>query len=252
MGSNNFGLQELAELVPRESALSVTMVAPNINQFIAALPARERRQVLRLSEPVDLVFGAVLCEAVAPLQYAYFPLTSLISLSAVTGDHQPLGMAMIGNEGLLGATLALGIHSVRLRSMVYGSGLALRLAAPRLLRLLQDSPGLSSSLMLHSLTLMGQLLQTAACNSFHEVEMRLARWLLMTDDRSDSEHLHLTHQFLADLLGVQRSAVTIAAGRLHSRKIINYTRGHISILSRSGLEDACCECYATTIINNEQ
>lgn len=232
--------------------MSVTLVAPNINQFIAALPAREGRQLLKLSEPVELVFGAVLGEADAPLQYAYFPLTSLISLSAVTGDHQPLGMALIGNEGLLGATLALGIHGARLRSMVYGSGLALRMAAPQFLRLIQDSPGLSSSLMFHSLALICQLLQTAACNSFHEVEMRLARWLLMTDDRSDSDHMHLTHQFLADLLGVQRSAVTIAAGRLQNRKIINYTRGHISILSRAGLEAASCECYGSTIISNEK
>jgi len=223
--------------------LSVTITAPGINQLIAGLPLKERRQVLRLSEPVDLVFGTVLCEADVPLQYAYFPLTSLISLSAITPDHQPLGMAMIGNEGLLGSTLALGVHSARLRSVVYGSGLALSLTATQLRRVLHDSPGLSSALMRHSLALMGQLLQTAACNSFHEVEMRLARWLLMTDDRSSAERFHLTHQFLADLLGVQRSAVTIAAGRLQSKKIIGYTRGQITILSRSGLEAVSCECY---------
>ena len=227
--------------------MSVPLTESHINQLIAGLPSKERLQILRLSEPIDLVFGAVLCEADAPLHYAYFPLTCLISLSAVTRDHLPLGLAIIGKEGLLGATLALGIHTARLRSVVYGSGLALKLSAPQLLRLLHDSPGLSSSLMFHSLTLIGQLLQTGACNSFHEVEMRLARWLLMTDDRSGSEHLRLTHQFLADLLGVQRSAVTIAAGKLQSRKIINYTRGQISILSRAGLEAAACECYAATL-----
>ena len=224
--------------------MSVTIASPKINQLIEGLPSKERRQILRLSEPVNLVFGTVLCEADALLQYAYFPLTSLISLSAITKDHQPLGVAMIGNEGLLGATLALGVHTVRLRGMVHGSGSALRLTAPRLRRLLRDSPRLSSVLRRHAYVLMGQLLQTATCNSFHEVEMRLARWLLMTDDRSSSEQLHFTHQILADLLGVQRSAVTIAAGRLQDRKLIDYARGQISIRSRSGLEAASCECYA--------
>jgi CRP-like cAMP-binding protein len=223
--------------------LSASLALPETNQLIAGLPPRERRRLLQLSEPVELAFGAVLCEADAPLRHAYFPLTSMISLSAVIPGHHPLGLAVIGNEGVLGATLVLGVHTERLRALVFGSGVALRLTAKLLRRELRDSPGLSSSLMRHSLELMGQLLQTAACNSFHEVEMRLARWLLMTDDRSNLARFRLTHQFLADLLGVQRGAVTIAAGRLQSRKIINYTRGQINILSRSGLEAASCECY---------
>ena len=224
--------------------MSATKEAPKINQLIAGLPANERRQILRLSEPVDLVFGAVLCQAGAFLQYAYFPLTSLISLGVITSDHKPLGVAMIGNEGVLGATLALDIHTVRLRAVVHGSGAALSLPAPQLRRLLRSNPGLSGVLRRYSYVLMGQLLQTAACNSFHEVEMRLARWLLMTDDRSHSKQFHFTHQFLANLLGVQRSAVTIAAGRLQDQKLISYARGRIRILSRSALEAATCECYA--------
>ncbi len=227
----------------QENGLSVTSTPLKINQLIAGLPAKERLQILRLSEPVDLVFGAVLCEADAALQYAYFPLTSLISLSAITSDHRPLGMAIIGNDGVLGATLALGANSIRLRGVVYGSGAALSLSAPQVRLLLRDSPGLSGAFRRYCDVLMGQTLQTAACNSFHEVEKRLARWLLMTDDRSHSVPFRLTHQFLADLLGVQRSAVTIAAGRLQDKKLIAYVRGKISILSRNGLEAASCECY---------
>jgi CRP-like cAMP-binding protein len=223
------------------------MDAPEVNQLIAGLPLKERQRLLRLSNTVDLVGGAVLCEADQPFQHAYFPLTGLISLVATTSDHQPLGLAMIGNEGLLGATLALGVSTPRLRAVVHGSGVALRVSAQQLRDELRQSPGLLRTLQRYSYVLMGQLLQTAACNSFHEVEMRLARWLLMTDDRATTDGFQLTHQILADLLGVQRSAVTIAAGKLQRKKIIGYARGRVTILSRSGLEAASCECYGMQV-----
>ncbi|MDT8320423.1 MAG: Crp/Fnr family transcriptional regulator [Xanthomonadales bacterium] len=196
---------------------------------------------------MELVAGTILCEADEPFKYAYFPLTSLISLVAATSGHSPLGLAMIGSEGLLGATLAMGINTPRLRAVVHGSGTALRVSAAPMRRMLRESPGLVHALHRYSYVLMGQLVQTAACNSFHDVETRLARWLLMTDDRATSDGFHLTHQMLADLLGVQRSAVTIAAGKLQHKKIIGYTRGYVSILSRIGLEAASCECYAKQV-----
>ena len=208
---------------------------------------KERQRILRSSETVDLVAGAVLCEVDEPFQHAHFPLTGLISLVAVTSDHQPLGLAMIGKEGILGATLALGVNTPRLRAVVHGSGVALRVSAPQMRRMLREGPGLLRTLQRYSYVLMGQLLQTAACNSFHEVEMRLARWLLMTDDRAGTDQFQLTHQVLADLLGVQRSAVTIAAGKLQRKKLIGYARGHITILSRGGLEAASCECYGMQV-----
>lgn len=124
-----------------------------------------------------------------------------------------------------------------------GPGAALRVSAPQMRRMLPSNPGLSRTLQRYYYVLMGQFFQTAACNSFHQVEQRLARWLLMTNDRSLTDHVQLTHQMLADLLGVQRSAITIAAGKLQRKKLIGYARGQVSILSRSGLEDACCECY---------
>jgi CRP-like cAMP-binding protein len=208
------------------------------------LPVKERQRILRLGTSVELVAGTMLCEVDEPFKHAHFPLTGLISLVVVTSGHQPLGLAMIGKEGVLGATLALGINTPRLRAVVHGSGTALRVSASQMKLMLGEGSHLFHTLQRYSYVLMGQFLQTAACNSFHEVEMRLARWLLMTDDRATTDGFQLTHQVLADLLGVQRSAVTIAAGKLQRKKIIGYARGHVSILSRVGLEDASCECYA--------
>lgn len=231
----------------RKIGLSDTISKTESNQLIAGLPENESRLLLQLCEPVDLIFGSELCEVQTPLQHAYFPLSGWISLISATSDHQPLGVAMIGNEGVLGASLALGVSKPRLRGVVHGPGVGLRITASQLRRLLRDSPALQSALRRYAYVLMGQLVRTATCNSFHEVEMRLVRWLLMTHDRASSEVLPLTHRLLADLLGVQRSAVTIAAGKLQRKKLIGYSRGQIRILSRNGLEDACCECYGVQI-----
>lgn len=227
--------------------MSQTDLIPAFNRLIAGLPARQRQVMLTTCEPVVLLFGTTLCEPDELLEYIFFPLSCLISLVASTSDHQPLGVAMIGNEGVLGATLVLGIDTERLRAVVYGSGACLRMPVAQLLRILRESPGLERSLKRYSFVTMGQLLRTATCNSFHEVEMRLARWLLMTDDRTSSEPFPLTHQCLADLLGVQRSAVTIAAGKLQRKKLIEYVRGQVSIVSRKGLELIACECYELQI-----
>ena len=227
----------------RERGSSDSPEAHAINQLIASLPVKEQRRILQLGKTVDLVDGAVLCEVDEPLQNVYFPLSGLIWLLAISRDHEPLGLAMIGNEGLVGSTLALGIKTPRLRAVVHGPAVALRVTAPQLRRLLRTNPGLSRTLQRYCYVLMGQFFQTAACNSFHQVEKRLARWLLMTNDRGLTDQYPLTHQMLADLLGVQRSAITIAAGKLQRKKLISYARGHVNVLSRSGLEAACCECY---------
>ncbi len=194
-----------------------------------------------------MAFGSVLCEADHPYQYVYFPLTGFISLVAVVDRHQPLELGLIGNEGMLGASLLLGVPNAPLRAVVQGTGTALRMSAKQLRSELDDSPALQKAMGRYLYVLMAQLSQTTVCTRFHEVEARLARWLLMTHDRAHADNFHLTHQFLADMLGVQRSAVTIAAGVLQSRMLIRYTRGQIHILSREGLEATSCECYAAVI-----
>ncbi len=203
--------------------------------------------MLKSCTTVEMTFGETLCEAEQPFEHVYFPLKGFISLVAKLDDHPALEMGLIGNEGMLGATLLLDVDAVPLRGVVQGAGNALRMTASELRKQLRESPTLTRTLGRYLYVLMAQLSQTAACTRFHEIRPRLARWLLMTHDRSHGDGFHLTHEFLADMLGVQRSAITIAAGGLQRRKLIRYTRGHITILNRRGLEAASCECYAAVM-----
>jgi CRP-like cAMP-binding protein len=214
-----------------------------VNRLIGGLPQKDQNRILERCEPVDLVFGTILCEPGEPYQHIYFPLAGFISLVAAVAGHQPLEMGLIGNEGMLGSTVVLGVNTVPLRGVVQGSGSALRLTAAQLRRELSLCPALRTTLNRYLFVLMAQLSQSTACTRFHEVDARLARWLLETHDRAHANHFHLTHSFLADMLGVRRSAVTIAAGALQRKKLICYSRGQISILDRKGLETATCECY---------
>jgi len=214
-----------------------------VNRLIAGLPRKERKRLLDHCEIVDLAFGEILCESDKPVTHAYFPVTAFISQLTTITAHPPLEMGLIGNEGMLGATLILGVNNAPLRAMVQGGGTALRIASQELRRDLSECPSLLRTINRYLYVTMTQLAQTAACNHFHEIEPRLARWLLMTHDRAHSDHFHLTHEFLADMLGVRRSGITVAAGALQGRSLIGYTRGEISILNRSGLEAAACECY---------
>lgn len=227
--------------------MSVRTPEPVANRLLEGLPHKARNRILEHCESVSLSFGTILCEPERPILYVYFPLTGFISLVASVGGHPPLEMGLIGNEGMLGVTLVLGVESARLRGVVQGSGTALRMSVPRFLRELRDSPALRRTLNRYLFVLFAQLSQTAACTRFHEIRARLARWLLLTHDRSQADSFHLTHQYLADMLGVQRSAITIAAGALQKKKLIRYTRGEIDVLDRRGLEAESCECYEAVI-----
>lgn len=216
---------------------------PVVNLLLGGLPRKERTRILLDCETVELLFGSILCEADQPFRYLYFPLNGFISLVTTLGAHRPLELGLIGNEGMLGATLALGVNTAPSRAVVQGSGSALRISATRLRQLLLECPRLLQALKRYLYVSLTQLAQNAACGHFHEVEPRLARWLLMTHDRAHADCFHLTHEYLADMLGVRRSGVTIAAGALQARQLIHYSRGQISILNRPGLEAAACECY---------
>jgi CRP-like cAMP-binding protein len=227
--------------------VAATTAVRVVNRLIDGLPREARNRILKLCEPVDLAFGDILCEADQRLRYVYFPLTGFISLVATVGGHPPLEIGLIGNEGMLGVTLVLGVSAARLRGIVQGRGTALRMTATQLRNELRSSRSLRRTLNRYVFVLLAQLSQTTACTRFHEIKARLARWLLLTHDRAHADHFYLTHQYLADMLGVQRSAVTIAAGALQRKKLIRYTRGEISILNRRGLEAASCECYLAVI-----
>ena len=223
-----------------------------VNRLIDGLSAETRKRIRKLCAPVELAFGTVLCEANQPLRHVYFPLTGFISLVAIVNDHPPLEIGLIGNEGMLGATLALDVTSARLRGIVQGPGTALRMTAAQLRLLLRENRALRRTINRYLFVLLAQQSRSIACTRFHEIKSRLARWLLMTHDRAHADHFYLTHQYLADMLGVQRSAVTIAAGALQRNKVIRYVRGEIIVLDRRGLEAASCECYRAVIEDHQR
>lgn len=220
-----------------------TLAAKGVNRLLDALPRAERAKVLARCERVDLAQGQTLCEAGTRFEHAYFPLTAFVALLAHADGYQFLEMGTIGNEGMLGATLVLGIDTAPLGAVVQGAGTALRMPVAELIAALERSVPLRRALSRYLYVLTEQLAQIAACTHFHEIKPRLARWLLMTHDRAHSNRFHFTHVSLAAMLGVQRSAITIAAGLLQSNKLIRYMRGDITILSRTGLLAASCSCY---------
>jgi CRP-like cAMP-binding protein len=222
-----------------------TVVSPN--HLVAALPIKERDRFLAECTAVDLVLGTVLYERGDRIRHVYFPTESFISMLTIVDDHSTLEVGMIGNEGMCGYALILGGHVAQLRALVQGAGAAWRMPAATFRRLLESMPVLRPLLDRYVYVLLGQLAQTAACTRFHVVEKRLARWLLMTQDRAHSDSFDVTQEFLAFMLGVRRVGVTTAAGVLQSRKLIRYKRGNMTILNRDRLEAAACACYRSDL-----
>jgi CRP-like cAMP-binding protein len=216
---------------------------PVANSLLAALPDKVYQSLHMRLEPITLALGEVLYLPGEPIRHVYFPTDTLVSLLTMAEGHEALEVGMVGREGMLGIPLALGVNDSPVHAVVLGAGMALRITSTHFLKEFHQSAQLQREVYRYIYELMIQMTQTAACNRFHRVEARLARWLLMTRDRVRSNQFHLTQELLSNMLGVRRVGITKAAGDLRQRKLISYNRGEISILDGEGLEAAACQCY---------
>lgn len=213
------------------------------NRLLCALPPAELRRLLPHLQAVTFSLGEVVYEPGERIDYCYFPTNSVFSLVYTTQNGTTAEMGLVGNEGVLGVALILGGESTCSRALVLMAGEALRLPA-KLLQQEFDHPGpLEHLLLRYTQALITQISQTAVCNRLHSVEQRLCRWLLLCHDRKDHSELLMTQELIANMIGGRRESVTVAAGHLQDAGLIHYSRGHIRIVDRVGLESAACECY---------
>jgi CRP-like cAMP-binding protein len=214
-----------------------------MNHLLAAVPAEELARLEPDLKAVSLDLGEVIYESGEQLEFIYFPTTAIISLLYIMENGSTAEIGMAGNDGLVGIALFMGGSTTPSRAVVQSAGNAFRLRS----RALQSAFGLGGVfqkiLLRYTQSLMTQISQTAVCNRLHEVEKQLCRWLLINHDLLQTNELVMTHDLIANMLGVRREGVSIAAGHLQKKGFIKYVRGTITILDRPGLEAAACECY---------
>lgn len=213
------------------------------NRLLSFLPDEDRKNLLGACDQVELALGQMLNETDTHVQHVYFPTDSFISLLMAIDSRLKLEVRLVGNEGMYGAHIMLGVDIAPFDALVQGAGSALRIPAVSFLEHLDRSPALQRILKRYLYVSMKQLARSAACNRFHLVEERLARWLLMTMDRAHSNSFRITHEFLAQMLGVRRVGITKSMGLLQKRNLISYSRGNVRIHNVAGLENISCHCY---------
>jgi CRP-like cAMP-binding protein len=216
---------------------------PPGNRLLAALPRGEYQRLRPKLEIVDMTFGKILYNAGDNITHVHFPNDSIVSLLSVVAERSTLEVGIVGNEGMAGLSVFMGVDISRNRALIQGGGTAMRMRADALRTESNQLGALHRLLHRYSHSLLTQISQSAACNRFHTVDARLARWMLMTHDRMGTDKFQLTQDFMSNMLGVRREGVSKAASELQKKQLIHYTRGMITVLNREGLEKAACKCY---------
>ena len=217
---------------------------PLKNHLLAALPHAEAQRWLPLLESVDLPLGEVLYESGTTLGHVYFPTTAIISLLYVMENGASAEIAVVGNEGIVGISLFMGGESTSSRAVVQSAGKGFRLKAQLMKQEFNRAGPVLHLLLRYTQALITQMSQTAVCNRHHSLDQQLCRWLLLSLDRLEGNQLVMTQELIANMLGVRREGVTAGALKLQHAGLIQYARGHITVLDRAGLEKRSCECYA--------
>jgi CRP-like cAMP-binding protein len=215
------------------------------NRLLGALPRREYQGLLPILEPVNLIFGEILYESHSQIRHVYFPNDCFVSMLTTVDTGRAAEVGLIGSEGMIGVPMALGVAVSPFRAVVQGGGVAMRLNTGDFRRTFSKSAALKREVFLFTHLLMIQIAQTAACNRFHVVTQRMARWMLMTRDRVNSNEFRITQEFLALMLGVRRVGVSAAMSDMRERNLIGYRRGTVTILDQEGLVAIACGCYKT-------
>jgi CRP-like cAMP-binding protein len=223
--------------------MKVSMTSPG-NHLIQSLPRKDQAHLLAECESIDMQLAEVLTEPGEPARHVYFPVDCFISFVAHNEERPSLEVGMVGSEGMLGEQLILGELASPFHALVQGPGLAWRITCRQFLKQLNESVALQRLLRRYLYVRLVQLGQLAVCVHYHQINPRLARWLLMSHDRSHADSFHMTQEFMAYLLGVRRVGITKAAGKLQRDGLIEYHHGFLSVLDRRGLEAAACSCYA--------
>jgi CRP-like cAMP-binding protein len=206
------------------------------------LPGDEYERLLPNLEEISLPFGSVIYEPGKIIRHVYFPTSGIISLLATT-EGWMLEVGIVGNEGMVGIPIFMGVNISRDRAVVQGAGSGLRMKARTFQAECEDGGPLTRLLRRYAHSRLTQVSQTAVCNRFHPISGRLARWLLMTRDRMNKNEFQLTQEFLSSMLGVRREGVNKAAGDLQRRELVSYSRGTLTILDLPGLKRVACQCY---------
>jgi CRP-like cAMP-binding protein len=226
------------------------LAAPIPNQLLATLPTEEYRHLFPKLEQVALTYGENIYEQGEIIRYVYFPSSGIISLLVAVEASVPIEVGIVGKEGFVGLPVFLGVKTSLNRAIVQGAGLAMRMKEADFLAGCQNGGSLPRLLQRFTHSLLAQVSQSAVCYRFHLIEARLARWLLMTSDRMETNEFQITQEFLSNMLGVRREAVNKSAVILQHEQLISYSRGNMSINNRAGLEKASCQCYG--IIKDEE